>query len=332
MLLKRYTFYFLFSLAYIGFLVLEKPYFSVNDSWLSYLPTFIVHFSLMVFMVVVNNRFLIPCLLEKKRFGWYVVSLLFLVALFTWLRSSYHRYIYEVLYHEKSNNVGADVGNSFVYADWFIVVASMLYITQRWSEQRDRVRNIEVSQLQTELKYLRSQLNPHFLFNGLNTIYSRIDMNNQSARDIVVQFADLLRYSLYEADVDLIALEKEIDFLKNYVALQRARSNDNLRIRLDVNIQNGALQIAPLIFVAFVENAFKHVSREDNMENSITIRLSEEAGRIDFICDNSFEETESSTTGIGINNTVRRLDLLYKGRYEVDLKKGPDIYHVHLKL
>jgi two-component system LytT family sensor kinase len=332
MLLKRYTFYFLFSLAYIGFLVLEKPYFSVNDSWLSYLPTFIVHFSLMVFMVVVNNRFLIPYLLEKRRFGWYITSLLFLVALFTFVRSAYHRYIYEALYHERSNNVGADIGNSFVYADWFIVVASMLYITQRWSEQRDRVKNIEISQLQTELRYLRSQINPHFLFNGLNTIYSRIDINNRDARDIVVQFADLLRYNLYEADVDLIALEKEIEFLENYVGLQRARSNDNLRVLLDVNIQNRALQIAPLIFLAFIENAFKHVSREDNVQNSITIRLSEEAGGIDFVCDNSFEETVSSTTGIGINNTVRRLDLLYKGRYELDLKKGLDMYHVHLTL
>jgi LytS/YehU family sensor histidine kinase len=147
-----------------------------------------------------------------------------------------------------------------------------------------------------------------------------------------VQFADLLRYNLYEADVDLIALEKEIEFLENYVGLQRARSNDNLRVLLDVNIQNRALQIAPLIFLAFIENAFKHVSREDNMQNSITIRLSEEAGGIDFVCDNSFEETVSSTTGIGINNTVRRLDLLYKGRYELDLKKGLDMYHVHLTL
>src|SRR5580658_2801845 len=305
MLFKRYTFYVLFALAYIGFLVLEKPYFSVHGSWLSYLPTFVVHFSLMVFMILVNNKFLIPYLLEKKRFGWYVLCLIILIAFFTFVRSWYHIYIFSVLFHENNDSIGANFGDSFVYADWFLVVATMLYITQRWSEQRDRVKNIEVSQLQTELKYLRSQINPHFLFNGLNTIYSCIDMKNREARDIVVQFSDLLRYNLYEADVDMIGLDKEVKFLQNYVALQKARSNDNVQIALKVKYQNGGMQIAPLIFMAFVENAFKYVSRGDDVTNSTIISLTEEDGRIDFICDNSYDETGPDSPGIGLNNAVR---------------------------
>jgi LytS/YehU family sensor histidine kinase len=208
----------------------------------------------------------------------------------------------------------------------------MLYITQKWSEQQDQVKNIQINQLQTELKYLRSQINPHFLFNGLNTVYGYIDMNNNLARNMMVQFSDLLRYNLYEADVEKIELEKEIKYLQDYVALQKARSNDNVRVTLKVNYENGSVKIAPLIFMAFVENAFKYASRSDKSNNTISIGLNEKAGRIDFICDNSFDETETEAGGIGLNNAARRLELLYKDRYTLDIEKENNIFQVHLTL
>jgi LytS/YehU family sensor histidine kinase len=208
----------------------------------------------------------------------------------------------------------------------------MLYITQRWFEQRERVKNIEINQLQTELKYLRSQINPHFLFNGLNTIYSSIEMNNQQARDVVVQFSDLLRYNLYEADVDRIALEKEADYLKNYVALEKARTNDNVKVTLEVNYQHSDLQVAPLIFISFVENAFKYVSGRDDSSNFIQIALNEADGRIDFECRNTHDETDLFAPGIGLNNAARRLELLYKNQYELQIGKENGIYQIHLTL
>src|ERR1700727_753571 len=125
---RRYIFYLLFSLAYIGFLMLEKPYFSVHGSWLSYLPTFVVHFSLMVFVIMVNNNLLVPHLLEKKRIVWYILSLVALVAVFTFVRSWYHSYIYERLFHEKSGGISADFPDSLVYGDWFISFASLLLL------------------------------------------------------------------------------------------------------------------------------------------------------------------------------------------------------------
>jgi len=132
--------------------------------------------------------------------------------------------------------------------------------------------------------------------------------------------------------VDIIGLEKEIKYLRNYVALQKARSNDNVQVILKINYQNGATKIAPLIFMAFVENAFKYVSRGDSVINSIIIELNEEAGLIDFTCKNSYEETEPSPGGIGLNNAVRRLELLYKDRYQLDISKDHNIYDIHLVL
>jgi LytS/YehU family sensor histidine kinase len=170
------------------------------------------------------------------------------------------------------------------------------------------------------------------LFNGLNTVYGYIDIANSQAREMMVQFSDLLRYNLYEADVDMIALEKEIKYLRNYVALQKARSNDNVQVILKINYQDGATKIVPLIFMAFVENAFKYVSRGDSEMNSIMIELNEEAGLIDFTCKNSYDESETSPGGIGLNNAARRLELLYKDRHTLDIKKEHHMYQVHLTL
>ena len=170
------------------------------------------------------------------------------------------------------------------------------------------------------------------MFNGLNTVYGYIEMSNRQARDMMVQFSDLLRYNLYEADVDMIALEKEVKYLQNYVALQKARSNDNMQVTLDVNYDNGGAKIAPLIFMAFVENAFKYASRDDSAGNSIIITLNEDAGKIDFTCANSYDEVEPGSGGIGLTNAVRRLEILYKDRYQLDITKEQNIYHVHLTL
>ncbi len=330
--LKRYTIYLLFILAYIGALVIEKPDFSNNANCMANLPKLLVHFTLFLFMILANNLFLIPYLLEKKRFRMYIAGLITLIVLYTYFTGKYSQYIHGAIFHSKAEGPGAGFLENFIYALCCTVISSMLYITQKWSEQREQVKNIQINQLQTELKYLRSQINPHFLFNGLNTVYGYIDMNNSQARDTMVQFSDLLRYNLYEADVDMIELEKEIKYLQNYVALQKARSNDNMKVALKVNYKNGAVKIAPLIFMAFVENAFKYASRGDNAINTIAIELNEKDGRIDFTCDNTYDEAEAASGGIGLNNAVRRLELLYKDHYKLDIKKEHSIYHVHLTI
>ncbi|MDB4920069.1 sensor histidine kinase [Mucilaginibacter sp.] len=334
MFFKKYTNYILFFLAYIGALVIEKPTYSVDSvqACFSYLFTVIVHFSVFAFLIWANNAFIISYLLEKKLFSWYVAGLIVLVSLYTFFTSNYNQFIHGVLFHDKPIETSSGFWDNFVYGLCCSVIASMLYVTQKWSEREEQVKNIQINQLQTELKYLRSQINPHFLFNGLNTIYGSIDMSNRQARDMVVQFSDLLRYNLYEGDVEMIELEKEVKYLKNYVALQKARSNDNIQVTLKVNYQNSGVKIAPLIFMAFVENAFKYVSRGDNGINSITIGLNEEAGQIDFTCDNSYDEAEPVSGGIGLNNAERRLELLYKDHYRLDIKKEQNIYHVHLTL
>ena len=367
MFAKRRTAYLLFCGAYIGALIFEKPVYAgetVLDCF-SYLFTILIHLLLFGLLIVVNRSFLIPKLLENKFFGAYASALIGLIFLYTFSMGHYNSFIHQTVFHDAMVETSSGFWDNFVYGMCCTVITSMLYVTQKWAEQQEQVKNSHINQLQTELKYLRSQINPHFLFNGLNTVYGSIDMGNSLARNMLVQFSDLLRYNLYEADVDMIAIEKEIKHLRNYVALQKARSNDNMEVTLDIHYSDGNVKVAPLIFMAFVENAFKYVSREDRAINRIVISLKQEVrsqepgassqepgassqkagggsqesggksqavGRIYFVCENTFDEGESSTGGIGLTNATRRLELLYKDRYQLEIKKKNNLYRVELML
>ena len=291
-----------------------------------------VHLALMAFLVYMHTLVLIPYLLEKKKVTWYITGIVVLIAVYTLLRSWVQLYWDTIVWPDDVMKLPDYFKWNLFYAVWFILISSMLLYTQKWSEQRQQVKNIQINQLQTELKYLRAQINPHFLFNGLNTIYGYIDISNQQARDILVQFSDLLRYNLYEADVDMVELEQETKFLQNYVALQRARSNDNMKIELVIDVQGNTVKIAPLICMAFVENAFKYTTR-DSRENTVKIYLQQKGSQIHFSCTNSYEETpRQPAKGIGLNNVMRRLELLYKDRYTLDIQKQDNIYKVALTL
>ncbi|HEX5168851.1 MAG TPA: histidine kinase [Cyclobacteriaceae bacterium] len=331
---KKRTAFLLFCAAYIGALVVEKPVYPGGGvlECFSYLGTIFSHLFLFGLLIFINNSFLIPNLLEKKFFGAYTSALIGLVFLYTFSMTHYNSFIHESIFHDAVTETSSGFWDNFVYGTCCTVITSMLYVTQKWAEQQEQVKNSQINQLETELKYLRLQINPHFLFNGLNTVYGFIDMNNSVARNILVQFSDLLRYNLYDADVDMIALEKEIRYLRNYVALQKARSNDNMDVTLDIDYTDGAVKVAPLIFMAFVENAFKYASRDDNAINRILISLKQQPGKIEFVCENPYDESEFPAGGIGLTNATRRLELLYKDRYQLDIKKENSIYRVRLVL
>jgi two-component system, LytTR family, sensor kinase len=329
---RRYLFHLLLWLMYAVFIIMEMQGYVIKKGWLFCVPPLLISICLMAILVYGHTLLLIPLLLEKKRTTLYISGIILLIVSNTWLKSLFQQYFDAIVWPDDLMTISSYFKWNLFYAIWFILISSMLFFTQKWTEQRQQVKNIQINQLQTELKYLRSQINPHFLFNGLNTIYGSIEMSNQHARNILLQFSDLLRYNLYEADVDFVDLEKEALYLQNYVALQRARSNSNLQIDLDIQIEDKAINVAPLIFVAFVENAFKFSSREDNRANKITIRLQQKGNRIFFECANSYEGDVKETGGIGLNNVTRRLELLYKDRYELTINKDQGMYIVQLIL
>lgn len=327
---RRYLFHLLFWIMYAVFMILDLQGYSKHKGALFSITPLLIYFLLMAMLVYVNILVLIPLLLQKKKTLLYIAGVVVLMILYTFLRSANQQYWDAIVWPEDIMSVQFYYKWNFIYAVWFTIISSMLFFTQKWSEQQQKVKNIEINQLETELKYLRSQLNPHFLFNGLNTIYGNIDIRDQKARNTLLQFSDLLRYSLYEADVDFVDLEKETRHLENYVALQRARSNTNMQINLSIQVEDKTQQIAPLIFMPFVENAFKFSTRDDSRQNFISIRLEQSGNKITFNCSNSYEENESARGGIGLNNVKRRLQLLYKNKHTLNMHHDEEKYYVEL--
>ncbi len=316
----------------IIFIMMEMRRYVTKKSWSFAALPMGLHFLMIVVLVYANTLILIPYLLQKKKLFLYILGISVLIVINAVVISMVSQHFDAIVWPDEKMALTEYFHWNFFFGLWFTLISAMLFYTQKWAEHRQQLKNIEINQLQTELKYLRAQLNPHFLFNGLNTIYGNIDISNQQARDILVQFSDLLRYNLYEADTDWVELEKETVYLQNYVALQRARSDQNLRIELEVNVEDSTVKIAPLIFIAFVENAFKYSGRDESMINSIRIRLQQSGNSILFECSNSYEEGAPVTGGIGLNNVTRRLELLYNNKYTLEIKKGPPVYYVRLTL
>ncbi len=188
---------------------------------------------------------------------------------------------------------------------------------------------------QAELDFLNAQFNPHFLFNSINSIYGTIDKQNTTARTMLLTFSDMLRYQLYDCNSSLIAIEKETDYIKNYIALQKVRKEDTIEVAVAIDENVKGFSIAPLLFIAFIENAFKFVSTSETKANQVIIALKKEHDVLHFKCYNTKDLTWNAGIehkGIGIANAHRRLALLYPKKHDLDISNNDQFYEVHLKI
>jgi LytS/YehU family sensor histidine kinase len=188
---------------------------------------------------------------------------------------------------------------------------------------------------EAELNFLKSQINPHFLFNSLNSVYFLIDKENADARQALHRFSDMLRYQLYEANGEKIPVEKEIGYLKDYVNLQKLRKDENYSVAFNCSPDVKGFSIEPLLLIPFVENAFKHISHSNSRVNFVTLDLNRSNGLFEFRVENSAEKGMRTTEphgGIGLNNVKRRLELLYPGRHELIIADNGDKFCIDLKI
>jgi len=186
-----------------------------------------------------------------------------------------------------------------------------------------------------ELDFLNAQFNPHFLFNSINSIYGHIDKHNTIARNMLLTFSDMLRYQLYDCSSNSINVEKELNYIKNYVSLQQSRKEESLKVNFTIAEDVKNFTIAPLLFIAFIENAFKYVGNSDEKENSIIISFQKEGNSLIFKSANTKEIINSHSIehkGIGIANAKRRLGLLYPEKYNLIINVTENFYEIILKL
>ncbi len=206
--------------------------------------------------------------------------------------------------------------------------------------ERDKLR-LERDNLDLELNFLKSQVNPHFLLNTLNSVYARIFEADQQAADLVLHLAELMRYNLYETDQPRISLDKELAYIQNYLDLERSRLADQpVRINYVQNGHPAHYQIAPLLLIAFVENAFKHGVKGATQPAYVQVRADvDNKGRFVFFVENSLPErrpapaaTEVRSGGVGLANVRRRLEALYAGQYTLDTTTDQHTYEIALTI
>lgn len=197
----------------------------------------------------------------------------------------------------------------------------------------EREKQLVEEKLQSELRFLRAQTNPHFLFNVLNSIYALARKKDDRTEETVLRLSQLLRFMVYECNAAFIPLEKECQMIRDYLGLEELRFQDKLQLQFTEDIDRADYQIPPLLLLPLVENAFKHGVSESRSQGVLEIQLSIVAGELQFTVENSVEERDvqpAETTGLGLQSLNRQLALLYPDRHELTITNGKDYFRVAL--
>lgn len=311
-----------------------------------YVVKFAFYVILQAMGVYFNLYFLIPRLLEKGKYVSYVALLLLtLLCTATLIVSGYYvsaelagKSIMELYQVESDNWFYFFKTNTLPSTIASMTLAMSIKLTKNWIQANRRQQALEKEKLETELKFLRSQFNPHFLFNTINSIFFLIHKNPAEASESLAKFSDLLRYQLYECNEAQIPLDREIAYVENFIELEKLRQEANLKLEIELSIHSGAhFAIAPFILIPFIENAFKHVSRR-NQGNWIRVKLTMENHQLSFFVSNSTEPDTIQADigvqygGIGLKNVRRRMELIYPDQHKLEVLESADSYSVSLSL
>ena len=250
------------------------------------------------------------------------------------LMNLHNSYVYNLI-GGKSSGIWQNSFYNLSIALFYMAFSVALQLSKEWFFQREQLRLMEIEKLNAELEYLKLQINPHFLFNSLNTIYFQIEKTNGLARDTLLKFSDLLRYPLYECNGKEVKLEKELQYLRNYFDLQRLRKEEHYNVTFDCAISDGHQTLAPLLLVPFVENAFKHVSHFSDRPNEIRISISRKLKDLEMKVFNTKDDSIEKKTGaggIGLKNVRRRLEIMYGKDFSLEVRESVHAYEIHLKI
>ncbi len=336
---KRWGYHLLFWIVmYLFFSAFDA---AISDyKLLSALKNQIPHFIAYIAIVYLNLQYLIPRYLSKKQFLPYLGLLLLASLIITPFKIMY-------LYQQFKNEpvIQAQLINqlniAFIPTFLMGLLSTLLKITTDWFRNLRERQELITQNMQSELRFLRSQINPHFLFNTLNNLYALTIKKSDLAPEIVLKLSEMMRYMLYECNEKEVPLANEIAYIKNYLDLEKLRKHKNLHIRFDVEGSPENKKITPLLFIPFIENAFKHGLSQHTREGFIHILMRIEKDLLSFRIENSKEPSLKSgqtqheikkSGGIGLKNVRRRLQLLYPGKHKLLIRNRPKVFIVDLHL
>ncbi len=321
-------------LALISFII----FISKTDSKLTSKELFIIfvpYAAVNLSLFYLNYLLLIPQFMDKKKYGAYALAIVFTIIAFGFIKYGVALMFKKVLLTGAKGAV-TTFGSYFFHTVFisiiFLFLSTVLKFTVDWFLNERIQRDLENQRLSAELAFLKSQINPHFLFNSLNSIYSLAYQRSATTPDAILKLSEIMRYMLYECNDNKVDLSKELQYLQNYIELQKIRFSDKAYIDYKVEGKVVAQQIAPLLLIAFIENAFKH-GVANNPLTPIRLLIDVDDEHLHFYMQNKkHTNNRDASGGIGLNNVKRRLNLLYPNKYNLDIRDEADTYTVELSL
>jgi len=287
-------------------------------------------------VVYINLWLLIPQYLSSKRLVLYSVFVLLLSILITPIKTFV---LFQAIADYPLAREDMVENQYLIFLTTLLVLLSstIFKIVFDWLQHQREKKELQTQTMRSELRFLRSQINPHFLFNTLNNLYALTLKKSDKAPEIVLKLSEIMRYMLYECNEKRVPLEKEINYIRNYLALEELRQGKNVSIHFTMEGSAEDKKIAPLMFTPFLENSFKHGLNHTITEGYVNIHLKIMADRILFSVENSKPETlpqpdKRPSGGIGLANVKRRLNLIYPDQYKLKIKDMPMAYRIELEI
>src|ERR1700743_1401025 len=283
----------------------------------------------------VNFLYLIPKFLDKKKYKFYTIALFFTIVVFS-LGKYGIALIYKsfLLVHDNGKHVffSSYIISAALTSVFFLFLSTALKFGVDWFLNERIQRDLENQRLSAELAFLKSQINPHFLFNSLNSIYSLAYQKSDTTPEAILKLSEIMRYMLYESNDNKVDLSKELQYIQNYIDLQKIRFANKAFIDFKVEGRVTNQKIVPLLLIAFIENAFKHGITDDALSPVRLLITVDDAHLHFYIQNKKHNNNKDSMGGIGLGNVKRRLDLLYPGKYNLDIRNQRDTYICELSL
>lgn len=315
-----------------------------NDNYQLRLISSSAFVGLVMLLVEIVNKVIIPKYLKNQRIVMFVLISSVVVCL--WAYASL--WIELLLLHFFDQRPIAETYNAFPYTLlvfiirllWFVavvVVAVAFYFQRKENEDKIIADKLKSEKLDMELRYLKSQINPHFLFNALNNIYSMVYMHDDNAADGVLKLSEMLRYVLVDCQADAIPLSKEVKYIENFVDFQLMRFGNDRDVVMEKDIENEGFMIAPMLLQPIVENSFKYSRLDASTDGFVHISITQKGKSFCFVAENSVLNTSiakgtEKQPGIGQKNVLQRLNLHYGTDYIFDIEQDTDKYKVTIKL
>ncbi len=283
--------------------------------------------------VYINLLWLIPKFFKKRRFVLFGILQVANIILFILLTS----YTSQVFEQDHPDFLSEAIVESILVSLFLIVTTALKFMRDsiRLQDVEIKVKEMEGQKTKAELQALKSQINPHFFFNTLNTLYSLSLDKSEKTPDMILKLSELMRYVIYETQDNQVPLNKQLDFLKTYVYLEKMRTDENLNLTFEVKGEYLNTRSDPLLFIAFIENAFKHGCKTKSLNPYIYIEFNvEHPEKVEFVIENNIDlnivSSEEQETGFGLVNVRKRLELLYPGLHNLSINQTESTYRVEL--